>query len=527
MAGGTVVGLDIGSQLMKVVELKKSGANIEVTALDVAPTPQEAFENGVIVDSQLLAKAVKELLSKARVSAKKVVSSVSGQSSVVVRVVEVAQMGPKELQETMKWEVERQVPFSAADAIMDFTPINRPEGLADGQNMEVLLAVGQREMIDRHADMILKSGLKPDAIEVEPIATGRALLEVPHNVTQAAGHTVGIINIGASNTDISIFRDKLLAFPRNVPMAGDTLTRAIADGLMVDMQTAEQYKRELGEVIFTQQAPQNQFGSGAFGGSEGFADFGGFTDFGTNQQSQFPVDPASPVTQAPEIPAAPGSGSMPFDFEAMGQEDAPLPGPTLDPFNQTVDPTAANPFAPVTGATGEPAPFGGEAPSVMPFDQTVSQPQSNLPVQASTQPAADPMREQLRIQIFNAMAPYLSELAQEVRRSLDYYRGKTSDAPIHELLLTGGSAKLKGLAQFFEAELGIPTRVANPLAGLTMGVKNQSQSVLDEMATLYPVCIGLAARDLVAVPVGPKMPKAPKAAKAPKTPKAPKPVKTK
>ncbi len=516
MAGGTVVGLDIGSQLMKVVELRKSGANIEVTALDVAPTPPEAFENGVIVDSQLLAKAVKDLLSKAKVSAKKVVSSVSGQSSVVVRVVEVAQMGAKELAETMKWEVERQVPFSAADAIMDYTPINRPEGLADGQNMEVLLAVGQREMIDRHADTILKSGLKPDAIEVEPIAVGRALLEVNRGANSTVGHTVGIINVGANTTDISIFRDKLIAFPRSVPMAGETFTRAIADSLQVDMQTAEQYKRELGEVIFTQQAPQAQFGSGAFGGSEGFADFGGFTDFGSAPGPAFPIDPAAPSAPAPEIPAAPGSGSMPFDFSAQ-ESNEPLPGPTADPFgfNQPADPATANPFAPVSDSTSQPTPFGETAPPETPvFEQT----QSNLPVQTS-QPAADPMREQLRIQIFNAMAPYLSELAQEARRSLDYYRGKTGDAPIHELLLTGGSAKLKGLAQYFEAELGIPTRVANPLDGVTMGVKNQSQSVLNEMSNLFPVCIGLGARDLVAVPAALKVPKAPKPVKAPKAPK--------
>jgi type IV pilus assembly protein PilM len=89
---------------------------------------------------------------------------------------------------------------------------------------------------------------------------------------------------------------------------------------------------------------------------------------------------------------------------------------------------------------------------------------------------------------------------QEIRRSLDYYRQRSGDAPVHELLLTGGSANLKNLAPFLESELGIPTRVADPLQSVQVTSKNFSQSHLEEVATLFPVCIGLGARDLIAVP---------------------------
>src|SRR5687767_1725465 len=150
MAGGNFVGLDIGSQQMKVVETKKDGNGVAVTALGVAPTPQEAFENSVIVDAQLLGRAVKDLLKQAGVTARECISSVSGQSAVVVRVIDVPQMKPTELAETMKWEVERHVPFATNEVIMDYQLIERPEGYAEGQNMDVLLAVAQQDMVDRH-----------------------------------------------------------------------------------------------------------------------------------------------------------------------------------------------------------------------------------------------------------------------------------------------------------------------------------------------------------------------------------------
>ena len=78
---------------------------------------------------------------------------------------------------------------------------------------------------------------------------------------------------------------------------------------------------------------------------------------------------------------------------------------------------------------------------------------SNLPV---TAPVGDPNREALRINVFNAIAPVLAELVQEIRRSMDYYRTKTGDAPIHEILLVGGSANLKNLDAFLQEQLGHP-----------------------------------------------------------------------
>ena len=521
MAGGSVVGLDIGSSQIKVVEMKRSGGGVEITALDFAPTPPEAVENGVIMDAQLLGKAVKDLLNKAKITAKKVVSSVGGQGSVVVRVIEVPQMKPAELEETMKWEVERQVPFNANESIVDFKKIERPEGYAEGQNMDVLLAVAQQDMIDRHVEMLFAAGLKPSAIDVEPLAGGRALLELTPDYGAMPGHTVAVVNIGAQNTDVAIFRDKLLAFPRALPLAGDNFTRAIGEALGVDIPSAEAYKREYAEVIFGQEQQDNPFSGGDTGNFGG-----GFMDFGAP-----PVDTFAPVTEEPAAPpiTPAGSGKMPFDFSTPGDEAAPEPAASAPmPFDLSGEapaPEASPSFmtaSPTIEAEPEPeprSPFGTPAPS--PFDVTnqfasASAPDfnpnaydpnaaspygQNLPVPAPASHSGDPARDAMRIQVFNAIAPVLAELVQEIRRSIDFYRGRSIDPTIHEMLLTGGTAKIPNLAAFLEAELGIPTRVANPLQSVQISTKNYSQGHLDDIAPMFPVSIGLGARDLVVGPV--------------------------
>ena len=493
MAGGSYVGLDIGSNLMKVAQVRRTGKGLEVTNLGLAPTPPEAFDNSVIIDVQALSKAVKDLLKSAGISGGNVISSISGQSAVVVRVIEVPQMAPAELTEAMKWEVERQVPFASgagAGVISDFVAIDRPEGYAPGQNMDVLLAAAQQDVVDRHVEMLFAAGLKPKAIDVEPLASGRTMLELS-GTPQQPGHTSAIFNIGASVTDVSIYRDKLLTFSRSLPVAGDNFTRAIADYLQVDLATAETYKREQGEVIldqFGQQAaPDFGAGGGGFGGGAG----GGFINFGEEQVPNVTTD-ASPsgrtpfIINAPGVPTGPSSpsGRMPFDFSTPGEAPPPPPPAAEGGFY--------NPGAPQSPGFFDP----DASPSVQAAFPQSAQLTPSVPVQSSHSAPQDQMKQQ----IFSALSPVLVELSQELRRSLDYFRSKSGDAPVHEIILVGGTAKLRGIATYLEMELGIATRVGDPLQNVMVTSKTFSEQHLQEIASLFPVSIGLGARDLIETP---------------------------
>ncbi|HLK61064.1 MAG TPA: type IV pilus assembly protein PilM [Chthonomonadaceae bacterium] len=497
---GSFVGLDIGSNQIKVAEVRRNGNQVQVVALGIAPTPPEAYENNVVVDVQLLGQAVKNLLKQSGITTKDCVSSVAGPSSVVVRVIEVPQMNTAELAETMKWEVERHVPFAASEVIMDYTPIDRPEGYAEGQNMDVLLAVAQQDMVDRHVEMLMAAGLKPKYIDVEPLALGRTLLDLEGSPSPA-GHTVAIVNLGATNTDIDIYRDKLLAFPRSLPLAGDSFTRAIAETLHVDLNTAEQYKKDYGEVILDQFGQQQQ--QAGFGGAVG----SGFVDFsGQPPANPFDTSPSGQVSPFPPPvtgPQSSPSGRMPFDFSTPG--DAPAPSP----FDTSGQPAPPNPF----GAPQDQAPSGdfmqpgapqdgGMQPAepgfMTPVGAPPPPPAQNLP--APSGGSGDPQRDAMRLQVFSAIAPVLAELAQELRRSIDYYRGRTSDAQIHELRLTGGTSRLRNLAPFLEMELGIPTRVADTLQNVQVTAKSFSDTYMQEVSSQFPISIGLGVRDLIGGP---------------------------
>jgi Tfp pilus assembly PilM family ATPase len=131
-------------------------------------------------------------------------------------------------------------------------------------------------------------------------------------------------------------------------------------------------------------------------------------------------------------------------------------------------------------------------------------PAPQAPALAENLPASvgynDPAREAMKFQVFSAIAPILAELSQEVRRSMDYYRGRAGDAFVNEIQLVGGTANLKGLAQFLEMELGIPVRVPDVMKHVQITAKSMSQNYAHEVAPLFPISIGLGVRELIGGP---------------------------
>jgi type IV pilus assembly protein PilM len=154
----------------------------------------------------------------------------------------------------MQWEVERHIPFAASEVVMDFQPLIAPEDLPpEAQNMEVLLAVAQEDMINAHVETLFRAGLDPVALDVEPLAASRSLVDINRDAG-AYDHIYALLNIGANTTDLSIIRHGLLSFTRPVPLAGDNITNAIAEGLGYEFHEAERVKLEQG-TLYVQGAP--------------------------------------------------------------------------------------------------------------------------------------------------------------------------------------------------------------------------------------------------------------------------------
>ena len=480
MALSPVIGLDIGTYQMKAVELHPSGKEgMTITNIAIAPTPPGVIQNNILTDPRLMGQSVRQMLKEAGFRTKKVFGCVSGKSSVVVRIIEVPKMSPTELAETMKWEVERHVPFAPSEVQMDYQPLPDNDPSGQNPNMAVLLAVAQKEMINNYVSMIFAAGLDPIAIDIEPLAVGRGLLDVAgaRPVVRAApvvdefdpefapmDETIAIVNIGHSNTDISIFENGQLIFPRSLSLAGEFITRQISDSLGYTADQAEQIKRESAQVLLERVEVPPEFTPED---EPNYADAeANWTDF---RPSGLPD--SGPILQR-----------SPFDAD----EEAEHP--------QTDDSTVEMQASTTEGANTE-------------LERTQPIPRRTLDLARRFQPQAEAHgllgglhggEETVREQVFEAILPVLTELATELRRSLDYYKSRSPQGRnVEKIFLCGGTASLPNLDQFLSRELQIPVEVANPFGNMNVTTKHYDADYLATIGPLFAVAAGLACRPAV------------------------------
>ena len=128
-----VLALDIGTRFIKAAELGLNRGVISLLNVVVCPTPPDTLDKSQILDPVMLGEAIRRLLATNKITTRQVIVSLRGQSSVVVRPIELPKMSAKELAETMKFEVERHVPFAANEVVMDYAPLIDPDDLPESE----------------------------------------------------------------------------------------------------------------------------------------------------------------------------------------------------------------------------------------------------------------------------------------------------------------------------------------------------------------------------------------------------------
>lgn len=232
-----MVGIDIGSKTIKIVEVEKEGTNFSLRASGIVGYSGNTIEK--MVDEKemaSLAQVIKKLHSEAGVSSRDVVISVP-ESQVFTRTIKFPLLTDSEISSAVKWESEQYIPIPISEAIVQHTILSRNE-TSTPPSVVVLLVAAPRVVVEKYTKVVSLAGLNPVAVETELIALTRALAPVDK--------TVLLVDLGANSTDIAIAKNGLLSFSRSIPIAGEAFTRAVSQGLSVAAPQAEEYKKTYG-----------------------------------------------------------------------------------------------------------------------------------------------------------------------------------------------------------------------------------------------------------------------------------------
>ncbi len=234
------LGLEIGAANLKLVEL--SGNPPALRALATRPTPPGMLVEGVVAEPQALAQELKELLAEAKVRKRYVVTAAPN-PSVILRTLQVPKMPLKEMEEAVRWEAERYIPFPIDEVILDFAPLDPLAEVADGEQVEVMVGAARQEAVASLLEALRGAGLTPIILDVKPFA-GLYPLEAQLS-SDPEGVSVAV-EIGAESTSLVLLKgDRPLAV-RILTLSGKDFTEAIGKSFGLDFLTAEEVKRTYG-----------------------------------------------------------------------------------------------------------------------------------------------------------------------------------------------------------------------------------------------------------------------------------------
>ena len=240
-----LLGLDISSTSVKLLELSRSGDRYRVEAYGVEPLPPNAVVEKNISDVEGVGDAVKRLMSRSKASTTQVAVAVAG-SAVITKTIEMdATLNDTEMENQIIVEADQYIPYPLDEVAIDF----EVQGVSErnSEQVEVLLAACRRENVELREAALDLSGAKARIVDIEAHAMKRAFeLIKPQLGSNADDLVVAILDIGATMTTLSVLADDRSIYTREQLFGGKQLTEEIQRRYSLSFEEAGLAKKQGG-----------------------------------------------------------------------------------------------------------------------------------------------------------------------------------------------------------------------------------------------------------------------------------------
>ena len=242
-----VVGLDIGTSAVKVVELRPNGSAYGLGGFGIAHVPAGAIQGGEVKQSDAVQHAIRQALVQGGVQATEAVIGVSG-GSVIAKRVNLPKMSERELGESIRWEAEQHIPFDIDDVNIDFQILRQ-----DGPQLEVMLVAVKKGKVQSYAEVVEACGLNVVVVDVDVFALET---QYQHNEPGQGNEVVALVNIGHETTNTNILQGGMNVYARDIFVGGRQYAATIAQRFDLAPAEAEAIVRgEQGSVSWVEVQP--------------------------------------------------------------------------------------------------------------------------------------------------------------------------------------------------------------------------------------------------------------------------------
>ena len=216
-----ILGIDIGSSAVKLVQLRELKDGYQLQSIGMLPLSAEAIVDNTLMDSSSVVDVIRQLLATLKIKSKEAVCSISG-NSVIIRKISLPLMTVEELEDQIQWEAEQYIPFDINDVNLDFQILSPDD--QDPSKMNVLLVASKKDIINDYQTVFAEAGLKLVVVDVDSFAVQNAF---ETNYQTEPNEVVALVNIGASIINLNVVSGGVSLFTRDVQMGGNLYTEEI------------------------------------------------------------------------------------------------------------------------------------------------------------------------------------------------------------------------------------------------------------------------------------------------------------
>ncbi len=241
----SMVGLDISSTAVKLLELSHNGSRYRVESYAVEPMPPNSVVERAITDVEAVGDAIRRAMKRSATRAKQAAVAVSG-SAVITKIITMpASFSELELESQIELEADQHIPYPLEEVSMDFEVLGPSEKNPD--TVDVLLAASRSENVDMRVAAVEMGGLSTKVVDVEAYGMENAFsLIVEQMPNQGVDKTIAVVDIGATTTTLNVLHDMRMIYNRDQVFGGKQLTDEIARRFGLSYEEAGLAKRKGG-----------------------------------------------------------------------------------------------------------------------------------------------------------------------------------------------------------------------------------------------------------------------------------------
>ena len=227
----SLLGIDISSTSVKLVELSKSDSGYRVESLAVEPLPANAVTEKNIQDVEAVGDSLIKALKKSGSKCKLTALAVPG-SSVITKVITMpANLSDADMETQIELEADQYIPYPLEEINLDFQVLGETEGNPD--TVDVLLAASRSENVEMRTAVAEIAGLTAKLVDVEAYTIEKATTlitpktELDPDEETAKSLIIAVLDVGATMTSLNVIENGELIYTREQAFGGKQLTEEI------------------------------------------------------------------------------------------------------------------------------------------------------------------------------------------------------------------------------------------------------------------------------------------------------------